>query len=349
MVIFSLTTHSYRFFSDLQTCLNVWGKSLDKLIGETIFCIWSVWDVKNKMWFDNAPVLIECASGILSVNVKNETYLAIGWNDILLSDKPIWSIGNQGREIEDLEYQKDFIWKKCDMVKEVFHKTIKKISPMQNHFGLFGMDFSFYDGTTLYIYDTGSTILLTYTKGTQLETSHKYIQIRHWDYWWCVYNMMERHCLSGVEFSITDDVNGEKQFFHLDLYSLIELESTIRIQEFVQPEDPFYCYFLNQIERLRQGKIDYFIGWLYYQDYKPNIKQCNRFLKKGQSIFDMKTPQISPYYAVVFIGEKAPLLPSILIHWLEKLSVPLFDQAITFEIANIPTKAQAKELWNRNI
>lgn len=167
----------------------------------------------------------------------------------------------------------------------------------------------------------------------------KYIQIRHWDYWWYVYGIIDRKNLSFVEFSITEDENGEQLFFHLDLYTLAELEHP---EEFIEADSPEYLFFLNQANCLWHGKMDYFIGGLYYRDYTPSLKQCNQFLRMGQSIFDVKAPQESPYYAVIFLRETKPLMPPLLICWLEKLSVPLFQQTLQFEIANIPSEAEAR-------
>ena len=66
---FSLTTHPYHFFSDIQSFLNVWGKTLDKLTGEKILCVWGAWDIEDGTWFDDAPMLVELTAGTLSVHV----------------------------------------------------------------------------------------------------------------------------------------------------------------------------------------------------------------------------------------------------------------------------------------
>lgn len=173
----------------------------------------------------------------------------------------------------------------------------------------------------------------------------KYIQIRHWDYWWCAYGINEGENLSAVEFSITEDKNGEELFFHLDLYTLAGLEHP---EGFMEPDTPEYLLFLDQANRLRNGEIDYFIGGLYYRNYTPNLEQCNQFLQTGQSIFDVKAPQQSPYYAVIFLREREPLMPPLLIRWLERLSVPLFQKTMQFEIANVPSEAEARRALEGN-
>ena len=56
---------------------HIWGDLSDQLNGEIIL---SVRDIEDKTWFDTAPMLAELTSGTLSVHVKCEKDLAIGWN-----------------------------------------------------------------------------------------------------------------------------------------------------------------------------------------------------------------------------------------------------------------------------
>ena len=154
----SLTTHPYHFFSDIKAFMNVWGKSLGKLMDEKILCVWGVWDTENKTWFDVAPMLIELTSVTLSVHVKCEKDLAIGWNDILLSDKPVWFDEEQNRQMPDLKWQENLIWKEYDLVEKAFGNTIKNTVPLQSDYGLTGIAFSLDDDITLSIYDAGDVI-----------------------------------------------------------------------------------------------------------------------------------------------------------------------------------------------
>ena len=154
----SLTTHPYHFFSDIQTFLNVWGNTLNKLTNEKILCVWGVWDSKDETWFDDAPMLVELTAGTLSIHVKCEKDLAIGWNDILLSDKPVWFDEDQIGQMPDLKWQENLTWKKYDAVATAFGRDIKRIIPIRNNYGLIGMDFSLDNDITLSIYDAGDVI-----------------------------------------------------------------------------------------------------------------------------------------------------------------------------------------------
>ena len=42
----------------------------------------------------------------------------------------------------------------------------------------------------------------------------KYVRVLHWDYWWSVYQLMKENEPQCVELSLTDDMEGEKHFFH---------------------------------------------------------------------------------------------------------------------------------------
>ena len=154
----SLTTHPYHFFSDLQAFLNVWGATLDKLTGETILCVWGVWDIEDETWFDDAPMLVELNAGTLSIHVTCEKYLAIGWNDILLSDKPVWFDEAQIKQMPDLKWRENLMWKRYDAVEKAFGGTIKAAVPIQDSCGLVGMDFSLDNNIALSIYDAGDVI-----------------------------------------------------------------------------------------------------------------------------------------------------------------------------------------------
>ena len=158
----SLTAHPYHFFSDLQAFLSVWGATLDKLTGETILCVWGVWDIEDETWFDDAPMLVELTAGTLSIHVTCEKYLAIGWNDILLSDKPVWFDEYQIKQMPDLKWQENLIWERYDLVEKAFNQTIKSIVPLHDNYGLTGIAFSLDDDTILSIYDAGDVIAAKY-------------------------------------------------------------------------------------------------------------------------------------------------------------------------------------------
>lgn len=177
--------------------------------------------------------------------------------------------------------------------------------------------------------------------------SLKYIQIRHWNYWWGVYQCGEKNPSypNAAEFSLTDGQGGEAPFFHLDLYNLSGLKDIIQEEEFFEAGDPQYSQFLRKAEALEKGEADYFIGALYYQQFTPDLAFCNQSLTPECTLLDLKSPPTSPDYAVLFLAEVRPLVPEVLNHWLTRLSKPLFGKAFSFAFSRIPTQEEAFESW----
>ena len=177
------------------------------------------------------------------------------------------------------------------------------------------------------------------------EKARKYIQIRHWDYWWSVHQC-GKPGPNAVEFSLTEDEAGENLFFHFDFYNLMALEQTLREKDFIQPDDPDYPAFCSGAEALRRGELPYFIGGLHYRQFFQDLTFCNQALGAEHSLWDLKSPPAAPYYGVLFAAEPCPLTPDILIKWMERLSKPLFGEAFSFSVAHIPSKEETLESWN---
>ena len=104
-------------------------------------------------------MLVNISSGILSIHVKSERYLAVGWNDILLNEKPIWLDEKEIIDPSGFHWIEDLIWKEYDSVNTAKNRTIKEITPIVNSNGLIGLDFSFIEGGNLLIYDDCDMIL----------------------------------------------------------------------------------------------------------------------------------------------------------------------------------------------
>lgn len=175
----------------------------------------------------------------------------------------------------------------------------------------------------------------------------KYIQIRHLDYWYGVYETGEyrNEFVSGVEFSLTDDRDGENRFFHFDFYTLSALEELLTTNEWMEPDSPQYPDFIKKCRALQDGTTDYFISGLYYPGDQPPLFHCDM---TSRSILDCKSGSATPNYAVLFLREREPLLPPVLIQWLEKLSKDLFLEDFSFEFANTPDKASVEEEYKQD-
>lgn len=170
----------------------------------------------------------------------------------------------------------------------------------------------------------------------------KFIHIRHLNYWWGVYNIgkFKSEDVSAAEFSLFNDPAGENFYFHFDFYTLPAIGNMLAENEFMEADSSEYPCSLEKCRKLQNEELDYFVGALYYENYHPTIKDCE--LGEG-SLFDKKSPNSSPYYAVVFLNEKQPLLPELLVRWLERLSSAFFGEYLSFELANVPSKEEAEK------
>lgn len=175
----------------------------------------------------------------------------------------------------------------------------------------------------------------------------KYIRIRHWDYWWEVYQCgkQEPDCPKAVEFMLSDDREGRYPFFHLEFYNLPGLCDTLREGLFMEREDPDYPAFLRRAEALDRRELDYFVGALYYHDFVPDLTFCNQPLMPGHTLLDLTAPVARPYYGVLFLREEQPLTPEVLAKWVAALAKPLFQKNFLVEIADTPTRAEALASW----
>lgn len=170
-----------------------------------------------------------------------------------------------------------------------------------------------------------------------------YIFTRHWDYWYTVYRIgkYEKNSLDEVEFHISNQNNREApEFFHFDFYSLTALKRIIEENDFIDHSDLEYEKFIEKYNALQSGEIDFFIGSLYYETFSPSLTDCNQALLENNNILEFKSPSYEPYYAVIFINERNPLTPDLLIEWTKKVSKALFGKELNFEIADMPNYIQ---------
>lgn len=114
-----LSKYNFSYYSDEETFLKENKDILEKVNGIKIQEVYALWNNIDGSWFLDGPMLIQFEEGILSVKVKSEKDIAIGWNDIDLNSKPIWLSQNEipGWE-EDLE------WKRYEKVEDAIGRRI---------------------------------------------------------------------------------------------------------------------------------------------------------------------------------------------------------------------------------
>lgn len=175
---------------------------------------------------------------------------------------------------------------------------------------------------------------------------NKYIQIRHWDYWYKLYDLgdYKREYLNSVEFNLTDDLEGEEFYFHLELSNL--KAAPYYIDEYLDESDDNddYVQFIAYLDELKKGSRDYFIVNLYYNDPVQSIDEVNI---QCESIFDLKREAIKPYYADVFIKENEALTIENLLKWLKKIGYAFFNEDFNYIIANSESLESTYEEYKR--
>lgn len=178
--------------------------------------------------------------------------------------------------------------------------------------------------------------------------SEKYLHIHDWNYWWGIYRCDDGwDTPNGAEFSLTNDKLGEDPFFHFDFYNLASLKQTIQNGDFMESEDVDYPAFLEQAERLINGKQDWFVGALYYPHFTPKLDFCNAPSQNGTLLTQLTSPSMPPYYGVIFLREDRPLSPEILISWVERLSCPLFGYPFSVRMGMIPTCQETLQSYQK--
>ena len=107
--------------------------------------------------------------------------------------------------------------------------------------------------------------------------------------------------------------------------------------------------FLEQAERLKNGEQDWFVGALYYPHFSPEMHFCNAYVRSGVPLTQLVSPSVPPYYGVIFLREERPLTPEVLTHWVETLSRPLFGQQFSCTLAQVPSRQEAMEQFEKEM
>lgn len=160
----SLTTHPYRFFSDKMAFLDLWGPTLKQLTGNIVKSVWGIWDCMKQTWFTGGPMLVCLSSGILSVNVSCEQYLAVGWNDLLPSDPAVWFDEEQRSSpaLIGLEWEEELEWREYSGASSALGHAVRVIIPIDGPHTLNGLRLLLDNGSGLELRDTGDEIAAFY-------------------------------------------------------------------------------------------------------------------------------------------------------------------------------------------
>ncbi|MGM9978227.1 MAG: hypothetical protein ACI33J_05470 [Clostridium sp.] len=114
-----LSNYNFNYYSDKEAFLRENKDILEQINGIKIQEVYALWDNIDSSWFLDAPMLIQFEAGILSIKVKSEKDIAIGWNDIDLNSKPVWLPKD-----EIPGWKEDLEWKRYSKVEGAIGRRI---------------------------------------------------------------------------------------------------------------------------------------------------------------------------------------------------------------------------------
>jgi len=163
----------------------------------------------------------------------------------------------------------------------------------------------------------------------------KYIQARHWDYWFSALGLCSDD-IDNVELKITNTENEDDWFFFIDFYNIAGLKSVIKDVDIPECDNDI-GQLEKTLESFERGKFDHFISGVYF-DTKPildNSVIMSELDSKG-SLLEIKPRTVYSTYAVIFVNESGSLIPEVLCEWMSKLSLELFGCEYEYRFTNIP-------------
>lgn len=163
----SLADHPYRFVCDRGAFFRENGKIAALLENAVIERVYAVWNCINETWFVDAPMRVKTSAGMLPVHVKSGTDIAIGWNDLSLSEKPVWFDRADAGAIEGLGWTEDLEWRDYRAVSGIRNERIGDIGFHAGGDGEaagVGIGLACSSGKCLWICDAGDVIAARMTE-----------------------------------------------------------------------------------------------------------------------------------------------------------------------------------------
>lgn len=170
-----LTDYKYAFVSKRDEFYKTNAAIFARLENAAIEEVYAVWDCIGKEWFYDAPMLVKTSAGVLSVHVKSDEYIAIGWNDISPREKPQWL---DEELAAGLDWAEDLEWRPYDKVRPACGEQIKNIlfhpcdDPARGR-GV-GIGLQCGSGLCLWLYDAGDMIAARVDAGQKTDAAGRH-------------------------------------------------------------------------------------------------------------------------------------------------------------------------------
>lgn len=155
-----LSYHAYNFVSTRDEFYKTNAAIFAQLENALIEEVYAAWDCISKSWFYDAPMLVKTPAGVLSVHVKSDAYIAIGWNDISPHEKPQWL---DEAAAEGLGLAEDLKWRPYDEARPACGERIEQVlfhpCDLAEDWGWgVGIGLQCASGSCLWLYDAGDMI-----------------------------------------------------------------------------------------------------------------------------------------------------------------------------------------------
>ena len=124
--------HPFQFCLTKSDFHRAYHELLLSLIGKKVLRLYGVWDLIYNEWFEDAPMILEFEHGELAVITLSNAKIALMWNEIIHTEKPIW----YDIPPEELDWEEDLVWKEYYDLSEGIVKQFEIIHADSSIIGL---------------------------------------------------------------------------------------------------------------------------------------------------------------------------------------------------------------------
>ena len=126
----SLKDHPYRFFRDGEGLSALWQPTLNWLAGQKLVALYGVWDEDSGFFWQDLPLLARFEAGVLMIHYRRGIMggFALGWNEMLPEEKPLWPAEKRQRYAFDEEDERqNLVWKERPESPALAGQVLKKV------------------------------------------------------------------------------------------------------------------------------------------------------------------------------------------------------------------------------
>lgn len=126
----SLKDHPYRFFRAGEGLSALWQPTLNWLAGQKLAALYGVWDEDSGFFWQDLPLLARFETGVLLIHYRRGIMggFALGWNEMLPEEKPLWPAEKRQRYAFDEEDERqNLAWKERPESPALAGQALKEV------------------------------------------------------------------------------------------------------------------------------------------------------------------------------------------------------------------------------